>query len=299
MGRHSVQTVKQGVRVQDQLSGFDEILALCPLRSGGFIVTVFGDVAFPADEALWIGHLIDLCADLGISETLVRTSVSRLVAAGQLVGTRHGRRSYYALAPGARAEFERAAQVIYTAPQERPWRFLFFPDGHAPDGLEHLGMAALSPQLGFGPARGAVPEGAVAFTAHADGAQDDLTAMLAKVFPLAALAQEYRAFCALARTVSALPDPSPKAALQARLVLTHAWRKVALRDPRLPANLLPPGHPEPEARAVFARIYLALCSQADSHERGILALKDAQNATRDSVIAARRAALQASLLDST
>lgn len=259
-------------------------------------MTVFGDVAFPADQALWMGHLIDLCADLGISETLVRTSVSRLVTAGQLVGTRHGRRSYYALAPGAQAEFERAAQIIYTAAQERPWRFLFFPDGHTPDVMERLGMGALSPQLGFGVACGAVPEGAVAFTAHADGAQADLTAMLEKVFPLEILAKEYRAFCALAHAVSALPDPSPKAALQARLVLTHAWRKVALRDPRLPANLLSASHPEPKARALFARIYLALCGQAESYERSILDLKGAHT-LRDTAMAERRITLQTSLSD--
>jgi phenylacetic acid degradation operon negative regulatory protein len=282
--------------VQDQTSCFEEILALCPLRSGEFIVTVFGDVAFPADQALWMGHLIDLCADLGISETLVRTSVSRLVTAGQLVGSRHGRRSYYALAPGAQAEFERAAQVIYAAAQERPWRFLFFPDGHTPDVMERLGMAALSPQIGFGSARGAVPEGAVAFTAHADGAQADLTTMLEKVFPLETLAQEYRAFCALAHAVSALPVTSPKASLQARLVLTHAWRKIALRDPRLPAKLLPTGHPEPKARAMFARIYLALCVQADKHERSLIS--KSAHTPRDMAVAERRMALQASLLDS-
>ena len=68
------------------------------------------------------------------------------------------------------------------------------PQAIAPDALQKLGMAALSPQLAFGPARGAVPEGALAFTAHADGARADLAAMLAHAYPLEELAQEYRAF---------------------------------------------------------------------------------------------------------
>jgi len=281
--------------VQDKIICFDDILTLCPLRSGSFIVTVFGDIVFPGAGDLWIGHLIDLCADLGISETLVRTSVSRLVAAGQLVSTRQGRRSYYALTDDARVEFQRAAQAIYTAPQERRWRFLFFPDGHAPDLLDRGGMVALSPQLGFGPARGAVPEGAVAFTAPADGARSDLTAMLQQVFPLAALAEDYLTFCTLAQAISALPDLDTKCALQARLVLTHAWRKIALHDPRIATALLPEGHPEQMARAAFARCYLALCNKATQHESNILTLTGAQNDNRNRIIAQRHAALEASL----
>lgn len=280
--------------MQDEVTNFEDLLALCPLRAGGFIVTVFGDVAYPGQAELWIGHLIDLCADLGISETLVRTSVSRLVAAGQLVGTRQGRKSYYALAPDVRAEFARAARVIYSAPQERPWRFLFFPDGHRPDTLGQMRMAALSPQLGFGPACEAVPEGAIAFTAHADGAQADLSAMLAQLFPLDMLARDYHAFCALARSIDSLPARSAKAALQARLILTHAWRMIALRDPRLPASVLPKAHPEAIARARFARIYLALCHEATAFEHSILSLTDAQITERKQALTERYAALRAS-----
>lgn len=273
------------------LKDFDAILPLCPLRSGAFIVTVFGDVVLPGESEMWIGHLIDLCADLGISETLVRTSVSRLVAAGQLVGTRQGRRSFYALSPTARAEFQNAAQVIYTAPQERPWRFLFFPAGHSPDMLDRLGMAALSAQLAFGPARGAVPEGAVAFTAHADGARADLAALLAQAFPLEALAQDYHAFCALEQTISARPAATAKMALQARLVLTHAWRRIALRAPRLPAHVLPDGYPEPTARAAFGRAYLALCPLGEKYEAEILSMDRNKLSDRTRMIAERRAAL--------
>ncbi|MBN2759561.1 MAG: PaaX family transcriptional regulator [Rhodobacteraceae bacterium] len=280
--------------MQDGQGSFDDLLALCPLRAGGFIVTVFGDVAFPGQAELWIGHLIDLCSELGISETLVRTAVSRLVAAGQLSGTRRGRKSYYALTPLACAEFERAAQVIYAPPEERAWRFLFFPGGHKPQVLDQLGMAALSPQLGFGPARGAVPEGALAFTAYADGAQADLTAMLTQVFALDSLAQDYRAFGVLADAIARKPSLSPKAALQARLLLTHAWRKIALRDPRLPRSALPDEHPEPVARAAFARTYLALCPSAILEENAILRLDETQIHERNQALAQRQTALQSS-----
>ena len=56
------------------------------LTAASFIVTIYGDVALPRGEVLWMGSLIGVCARVGISENLVRTAVSRLVAAGRLEG---------------------------------------------------------------------------------------------------------------------------------------------------------------------------------------------------------------------
>lgn len=61
------------------------------LKAAGFIVTIYGDVVEPRGGVVWTGNLIETCAAAGISETLVRTAVSRLVAAGQLSGEREGR----------------------------------------------------------------------------------------------------------------------------------------------------------------------------------------------------------------
>lgn len=63
-------------------------------RCASFIVTIYGDVVEPRGGILWMGNLIDLCAVAGLNESLVRTSVSRLVSAGQLIGVREGRKSY-------------------------------------------------------------------------------------------------------------------------------------------------------------------------------------------------------------
>ena len=61
---------------------------------GAFIVTVYGDVVVPRGGVLWTGTLIEVCERVGISESLVRTAVSRLVAAHRLRGERLGRHSY-------------------------------------------------------------------------------------------------------------------------------------------------------------------------------------------------------------
>lgn len=102
------------------MSQTDLIPRLCadlPITAGSFIVTVYGDVVVPRGEVLWIGSLIETCARIGISENLVRTAVSRMVAAGRLEGERSGRRSFYRLAPAARAEFADAARLLYARPQ--------------------------------------------------------------------------------------------------------------------------------------------------------------------------------------
>jgi phenylacetic acid degradation operon negative regulatory protein len=288
--------LKQGARVTAHPTSFDDLLALCPLRSGGFIVTVFGDVAFPADGELWIGHLIDLCAELGISESLVRTSMSRLVAGGQLTGIRRGRRSYYALTDTASAEFEQAAKVIYSGPSDSAWRFVYAPDRLNPDQFGRMGMVALTAHLAFGPAHDStVPKGAVAFTANADGTAYDLLAMVEQVFPLDALAQDYLGFITLAQMIADLPALEPKPALQARLVLTHAFRRIALRDPRLPATVLPMDHPVRTARAAFAKTYLALCPAADIHVRTMLDPTGASATTYDKAMKYRQDLLLADL----
>ena len=103
------------------------------LRAASFIVTLYGDVVEPRGGLLWMGTLVEVCALVGISETRVRTAVSRLVAAGRLEGTREGRRSYYRLTEAARREFAAAAALVF-APPPRPAGWLIA-EGEAGAGL--------------------------------------------------------------------------------------------------------------------------------------------------------------------
>ena len=70
-----------------------DIIKSEPPHAARFIVTIYGDIAEPRSGELWMGSLIELCGAVGISESLVRTAVSRLVSAEQLVGQRKGRRT--------------------------------------------------------------------------------------------------------------------------------------------------------------------------------------------------------------
>lgn len=238
-----------------------------PLRAGSFIVTLLGDVVAPRGGEVWMGDIISFCATFGLSETLIRTAMSRLVAAGQVQGLRQGRRSYYALTQTARDEYATAAHVIYSHDHNRTWRVLCFPDGQAVArvaALQDTGLIALSDLMAIGPARGEIPAQAIAITAEAEGSIDLMRAMGAQLWPLSELVAEYGDFLDFAAQMDSLSPITASDALGLRVLLVHAFRHIVLRDPRLPAPALPDDWVGHAAQAAFARIYLDLSKTADS-----------------------------------
>ena len=235
------------------------------LRSAPFIVTIYGDVVVPRGGVLWTGTLIDICARVGINESLVRTAVSRLVAARQLAGERAGRRSYYRLDASAQTEFGHAARLLYsTEKPPRGWQVL-----HAPDLAEveakRLRLGHMGGSVYIRPDRDqAPPPGALLLRA----APVDSPEALARFWDLSALQEQYhdinRRFEVLLDAVlkGALSD---EASLVARLLLVHLYRNVLLRDPRLPPAALPADWRGTAARALFRRSYLALSEAAERH----------------------------------
>ncbi len=238
-----------------------------PPRATGFIVTIYGDVAEPRGGQLWMGTLIEACAAHGISESLVRTAVSRLVGAGRLAGERIGRRSYYRLTEAAQAEFAAAGRLFYAPPPA--------PDGWllalgAAAGALPEGWARLGPEAALAPDRVDLerPPGALlAAGPPVDAA--DLPSLAARLWPLEDAAAAYQRFLDQHRPVAAALNTGARAqgpeALALRLRLVHRYRQAALIDPRLPAAALPPDWPGPAARQLFVNAYLALAAAADGH----------------------------------
>ena len=140
-------------------------------------------------------------------------------------------------------------------------------------------MAALSDKLGFGPARADVPDGAVAFTAHADGAAGDLATMLAQVYPLDALAQDYH------RVPGACPDHRrPARNGPADSPASAADTDPCLADDR-PARAAPAGASAAERASGtggtggFRARIPDLCPLAEQHAQVILTMTAPQAAT--------------------
>ncbi|MCI4665988.1 MAG: PaaX family transcriptional regulator [Neomegalonema sp.] len=240
-----------------------------PLRAGGFIVTLYGDVVAPRGGGLWMGNVIEACAAVGVNESRVRTAVSRLVAAGRLEGLKDGRKSYYRLTNAGEIEFERAAERIYREPIAAPvrgWRIVLLPQGAQREALmEQLSACRFGfPQPGVAilPDRGdPLPDiAAPSFLAASD---DDLTEVVRAAWPLEELHARIELFFSVFEPLEKAP-PAPENALAARLMLVHAFREIALSDPRLPLEFLPANWRGPAARALFARLYLALSPAADA-----------------------------------
>ncbi len=284
-----------------------------PLGAGSFIVTLYGDAIVPRGGLVWLGNVIAVCAEVGISETLVRTAVSRLVSAGHLEGLRTGRRSFYRLTEESLRAFDAAAELIYAgpnAPNGERWSLLLLP----PSGLEEVERRELA-KAGYGvlgaglalragdPQAMDLPRGVLQFDARLLGAanREALTSLAMEAWPLQDLAERYQAFCqrfgplqeALCR---AGPTRLPASlALAVRLLLVHDYRHVVLDDPALPSSLLPQGWQGPRAQCLFAFLYRSLDEEA---ERAIEAdFIDSQGPLRAecSILEKRRQALSALL----
>ena len=90
----------------------------------------------------------------------------------------------------------------------------------------------------------------------------------AAAWKLAPIATAYRGFIARYTPLAGSRAPKGDDALVARTLLIHDFRRVVLRDPALPAALLPADWPEPEARALAARIYRQVAPAADRYLDG-------------------------------
>ncbi|MFW2542962.1 PaaX family transcriptional regulator C-terminal domain-containing protein [Primorskyibacter sp. 2E107] len=230
-------------------------------RAPHFIVTIYGDVVEPRGGTVWMGTLIEACAEHGISESLVRTAVSRLVGAGQLDGVRIGRKSYYRLSDAAQTGFAAASRILFDPPPP-PDRWLIAMPGSA------LGSDLRFPWVRIGSGVALAPEWQDLMAP--DGAVFEARSLCGDIAALAsqhwALNDVAAAYHLVLERFGNTPDPdsmSGREALSLRLRLVDDYRRAALSDPRLPRSALPADWPAEAARALFVRIYCALSPVAD------------------------------------
>ncbi|CAG0959361.1 Transcriptional repressor PaaX [Burkholderiales bacterium] len=268
-------------------------LAADPPRVPSLIVTVWGDALVPHGGVAWLAALIRLLADLGVNERAVRTGIFRVARDGWLEAEPVGRRSRYRLTAGGSERFARAFHRVYDAPFE-PWdgeweAVVAHGEGAGPaarrrlrDELAWAGFAAFAPGVHLRPAR---RDGAPARIVDALGAgravigfdarespDADLPTLASRaesVYALAALAGDYRRFLARFSGVTAAfrrrVSPDPAQAFAIRTLLVHAYRRVRLRDPQLPREVLPPDWPGADAYRLCRDFYRVAQPLAQSH----------------------------------
>jgi phenylacetic acid degradation operon negative regulatory protein len=265
-----------------------------PHRTGSLVITLYGDTIAPRGGSLALTTLLAIMAAMGIGAGVVRTAVSRLAADGWLERRRIGRSSFYRLAAQGAASFADATRRIYGPPrppgQQQLELVVLGPESareQARAALEAAGFGGLAPGVFVAPAGTAVPPVAGALRLAAVPAPAEAPAIASLAWPLAEVAARYRHFLAVWAGADAAPLPDPLTALVARVLLVHDYRRAVLRDPLLPAALLPSDWPQPAARALCARTWRRLLGPSeawlDAHavaETGPLPAPDATLAAR-------------------
>jgi phenylacetic acid degradation operon negative regulatory protein len=236
-----------------------------PLRVWSLIVTVFGDMVMREGTDLspppvWSGPLTVLMAMVGVEAGPLRTSLSRLVAGGTLLRGKEGRNTFYAIEDDSRRAFANAGATIYGRRRPLPTGFLHLAlidrmadRAAAREALTAGGWRFIGPSTALlpehdGEAAPATPEGTILGKASCDGA---IAEAVSDIFGVAALDAGYARFLDVFAPVAAAPPAEPAHAAALRLLLVHQFRRVALRDPMLPARALPAGWRGEAARRTF------------------------------------------------
>lgn len=271
----------------------DKRLAARPPRANSLIVTIYGDMIAPHGAGVWLGGFIRLIEPLGVNARLVRTSVFRLSREKWLVSEQIGRRSFYSLTENGRRKFEHAYRRIYEDAREAwdgEWRIVLLTgDGLTPAGREALrkellweGYAAIAPGVLAHPSArneelthilqtAGAHDKVVAFQARTLGALSSrpLKDIVDQCWRLGDVAAEYLsfvdAFRPVARALRNGGELAPEQCFIVRTLLMHEFRRVQLRDPLLPRQLLPVEWPGDTARALCREIYATCWRGSESH----------------------------------
>ncbi len=268
------------------------------VRSGSLITTVFGDAIAPRGGNVWLGSLITVLADFSISERLVRTSVFRLTKDGWLHPEQVGRRSYYSLTAEGRERFEEATHRIYSVPAgtwDGRWCLLLL------SGLDTaskevarkefgwMGFGALSANVLAHPApdladvdsvskRVGVADGLVVLQGQIVRNDAGMRRLAQSGWNLAELDARYEQFVKLFRplmtAIGNAEKIDDKQAFIVRTLLIQEYRKVLLRDPLLPQEMLPSGWKGTAAYHLCRNLYLATHSEADNYLGAVMETTD-------------------------
>ncbi len=275
------------------------------MQAGSLIVSVFGDALFPRGGGIWVGSLVQLLEPLALNERLVRTALFRLVKEDWVRPQVRGRRSDYFLSPTGRHRIVEASRHIYASTDpvwDQRWRLIVStPELHAKErealrsALFWHGFGSLGPSVFIHPS---ADLGAV-FDALLD---EGLGALRQSLLPLLAaesgfagaassaevvkrawdleqlglrytsFVQTYQPLLEVARLHGAHfssptgPDEiNDQSAFLLRILLIHDYRRLLLRDPELPAALLPPAWPGQTARLLCQELYRRLLAGSERH----------------------------------
>lgn len=274
--------------------------AQTPIRATSLITTLYGDAIEPHGGTAWLGSLVALLEPMGINERLVRTSVFRLTKENWLAADKVGRRSYYSLTGAGRRRFEQAFRRVYQLPAnawDGTWCLVMLPQAtpekrkQVREELEWQGFGLLAAGVMACPRaeraevmatlrEQGVEEECIVFQTQPSEllANKPLRAQVRDSWNLDVLGERYdqmlQHFRPLWAAVQKAGEIDPQDAFLARLLLIHDFRKLTLRDPQLPDELLPSGWEGRAARQLCTNLYRALAKPAEQWLAKVLETAD-------------------------
>ncbi|MBX5493436.1 MAG: phenylacetic acid degradation operon negative regulatory protein PaaX [Chloroflexi bacterium] len=264
------------------------------IRPQSMMFTLFGDYIIYRGEEVWVGTLIQIMAQFGLSEQAVRSALSRMTRGGWLRGRQVGNRSFYSLTPRGKRLLESGRRRIFVrrgGEWDGRWRILVY---SIPERQREV-REALRKQLtwlGFGPLGSGTwvtphrLDEEVAALVETLGVRDrvelfeaahvgfgDAQALARRCWDLDALNTRYRAFvehwaprqAALQERLARGDEVPPAECFVERFLLIHEYRRFFFLDPELPPALLPADWQGAAAAQLFHAYHTLLGERANAY----------------------------------
>lgn len=248
------------------------------LRVWSVVITIFGDAVQPHGGTVAMADLQSVLGHMGVESGALRTAMSRLAKEGWVTRERQGRNSFYRLSQAGLKSFIPATEKIYRAqyaPTPDKLIFAVGPDviGTAREQQNALlaGFGGMSLRNGVAlfadPSNHLITQLQQADLLLIDASLDQLPDWVAEKLELHEIETDYQAlkrrFTPLGEQAEQLVTLSPIDALCARILLIHEWRRLILKQPPLPAHLLPEDWPGAAAHHLVSGLYRRLIEPSE------------------------------------
>jgi len=225
------------------------------------LLTMLGELVFPADEPVWTSSLLYVLTGIGIEERTARQAIARGAAAGWITGERQGREVRWELTPHGQALIEAGAERVYSVGADDGrwdgrWLVLMVTIPQSARGVRRKLYGALR-WAGFGnpvagvwlsphldreaEARRVVDElgladSTLSFVGPVASIGLDEAEIVRRAWDLDEVAAHYEA---LLRRVRRLRPRAGNPLLFTHVQLVNEWQRFPFLDPQLPKELLP------------------------------------------------------------
>ena len=203
---------------------------LGPMRVWSLLVTVFGDLS--QGEPLEGPAISAIMAEIGIKPEATRVALHRLRSDGWITSQRSGRTSVHRLTAKGHSDSAAASTRIYGRPEDMGRGIQVFLAAGNGKTLDPAEYAQISARVFVSGADSTCPSGAMALQPM------DLPPWLGAQIETRSIFEAYVVLqSVLSRMVAELrngPELTPLQIAVLRVLVVHAWRRLALKHPDLP-----------------------------------------------------------------